>query len=307
MQLPPTINTFGHAMRQRYGCTVHKLPLDVGFTCPNRDGTVGRGGCSFCNNRSFTPGARPRAGVTEQLDTGACIAGRLTGARKFIAYFQAYTNTYAEIDRLRELYASALLYPGVIGLSVGTRPDCVPDEVLDLLCGYRDRGLEVWLELGLQSAFDQTLMRVNRGHGYAEYHQAVRRARRRGLQVCTHLIVGLPGEHSRLSLVSLGRVLDEGTDGLKIHPLHVVRGTRLAREWREGGYHALSEQDYVEVVSEMICRTPHDVIFHRLTGTAPPDLLLAPDWCAGKWRVLNAIARRVHSMNMPCPGNVYAA
>lgn len=290
MQLAQVVNTFGRAMQRRHGCKVHKLPIDAGFTCPNLDGTRGRGGCSFCNNRSFSPHRR-RDPIALQLATGAHIAQRLTHARRYLAYFQAYTNTYASVDRLASLYDEALAHPDVIGLSIGTRPDCAPDEVLDLLGAYQGRGHEVWLELGLQSASDDSLRRVNRGHGFAEYCDAVRRARRRGLQVCTHLIVGLPGEHPDDSLVSLRRVLDQGVDGIKIHPLHVVRGTRLAGQWRSGEYQPLTLEEYAQVAAEMVRRCPPELVFHRLTGTARKPLLLAPDWCTGKWAVLNRITQ----------------
>jgi hypothetical protein len=161
--------------------------------------------------------------------------------------------------------------------------------VLDLLAGLRDQGHEVWLELGLQSAFDATLARVNRGHGFADYRQAVRAARSRGLPVCTHLIVGLPGEGGREALMSLARVLDLGTDGLKLHPLHVVRGTRLANDWRRGDYQPLSLDAYVAIAADLVEQTPPGVLYHRLTGTASPEILLAPTWCAKKWIVLNGI------------------
>ncbi|HHO69678.1 MAG TPA: TIGR01212 family radical SAM protein, partial [Gammaproteobacteria bacterium] len=246
MQLSDYVNTFGQAMLRRHGERVHKLALHASFTCPNRDGSKGRGGCTFCNNASFNPNGRQPPGIPEQLAAGRRVIARRTGARKYIAYFQAYTNTYAETDRLAQLYDQALGEPGVIGLAVGTRPDCVPDETLDLLAGYRDRGLEVWLELGLQSAFDSTLARVNRGHGFAEYLSAVRRAHARGLQVCTHLIIGLPGEDARHYRVTLQRVLEHGVEGLKLHPLHVVRGTRLANQWRHGEYRPLALDDYVD-------------------------------------------------------------
>ncbi|WP_426414674.1 TIGR01212 family radical SAM protein [Aestuariirhabdus sp. LZHN29] len=294
MHLPHYVNTFGAAMQQKYGQKVHKLTINAAFTCPNRDGVKGVGGCTFCNNSTFNPNGRKPPGVLEQLDAGKGVILKRTGARRYLAYFQAYTNTYAAIEELRALYDEALTHPDVIGLSVGTRPDCVPDRVLDLLCEYRDRGLEVWLELGLQSASDQTLARVNRGHGWAEYEEATRRARQRGLSVCTHLIVGMPGEGRRDSLHSLARVLEVGTDGLKLHPLHVVKGTQLAREWRRGDYQPLEFDDYVDTAVAMVQQTPADIIYHRLTGTASKELLLAPDWCSQKWAVLNAIHDRLH-------------
>jgi len=281
--------TFGKAMQDRYGQRVHKLAIDAGFSCPNRDGSKGRGGCTFCNNASFSPNGREPVPIAAQIEAGRRVIRKRTGARRYIAYFQAYTNTYAAVEELQRLYEQALAEPDVIGLSVGTRPDCVPTKVLDLLASYRDRGLEVWLELGLQSSFDHTLERVNRGHGFAEYRDAVHAAHRRRLQVCTHLIIGLPGETREHSLLSLERVLDIGTEGLKFHPLHVVKGTQLANTWRRGEYTALEMNEYVDTVCELVGMSPPDMIFHRLTGTAPRGLLLAPAWCALKWRVLNAI------------------
>ena len=190
---------------------------------------------------------------------------------------------------LRARYDSALAEPDVIGLSIGTRPDCVPPAVLDLLAGYREQGHEVWLELGLQSAFDHTLQRVNRGHGFGEYREAVQAAHERGLPVCTHLIVGLPGEERAHNLISLQRVLELGVEGLKLHPLHVVKGTLLANQWRRGEYQPWHFHEYVETAADMVERTPPEVTYHRLTGTAEEKILLAPGWCNWKWRVLNAI------------------
>ena len=315
--LAERIHTFGRAMLERYGERVHKIALDAGFTCPNRDGSKGIGGCTFCNNKSFHPqgagrgsidavprdtpsdkastttlarGARDPMPLEAQLERARGRIARRTGARRFIAYFQAYTNTYAHVDELRALYDAALAAPDVMGLAIGTRPDCVPPPVLDLLAEYRALGHEVWLELGLQSSFDATLARVNRGHGFAEYATAVQAARARGIPVCCHLIVGLPGEDASHSHISLDRVLDLGVDGLKLHPLHVVKHTKLAIEWKRGEYTPLAEADYVRIAADLIERTPWDVVYHRVTGTASPDILLAPAWCAKKWAVLDGIA-----------------
>lgn len=300
--LSDRVNTLGQELLRRYGERVHKLAINAGFTCPNRDGSKGRGGCTFCNNVSFSPNARREPDVAAQIAAGRRVLAKRTGARRFIAYFQAYTNTYEDVAVLERLYGQALAEPDVVGLSVGTRPDCVPEPVLELLARYRDQGHEVWLELGLQSAFDATLEKVNRGHGFAEYETAVRAARSRGLPVCTHLIVGLPGEAPSASLLSLERVLELGVDGLKIHPLHVVKGTRLANQWRRGEYAPLAFEAYVETVVEMVRRTPPEVVYHRLTGTAAGNILLAPRWCAWKWRVLNAITRRLERLDA-CQGD----
>jgi radical SAM protein (TIGR01212 family) len=289
MALSDLVTTFGTDLKRRYGQRVHKVAINAGLSCPNRDGAKGRGGCTFCNNASFSPNARRPPSVAEQIEAGRRVIRKRTGARLYLAYFQAYTNTYADLADLEALYREALAEPDLVGLSIGTRPDCCPTAVLDLLAGLRDQGHDVWLELGLQSAFDATLARVNRGHGFAEYRQAVRAARSRGLPVCTHLIVGLPGEGGREALMSLDRVLDLGTDGLKLHPLHVVRGTRLANDWRRGDYQPLSLDAYIAIAADLVEQTPPAVLYHRLTGTASPEILLAPAWCARKWIVLNGI------------------
>lgn len=289
MTLADYVHTFGQDLLRRHGERVHKLALNAGFTCPNRDGSKATGGCTFCNNASFTPSARHHPPLADQIAAGAAVVARRTGARRFLAYFQAYSNTYADLDNLAAQYETALAQPGVVGLSVGTRPDCVDRDVVDLLASIRDRGFEVWLELGLQSAFDATLERVNRGHGFAEYRAALRLAQGRGLPVCTHLILGLPGEGREHALASLERVIDLGLDGLKLHPLHVVRHTRLALDWGRGHYRPLALSEYVGMAADLIERTPPDVRFHRVTGTASADILLAPDWCGRKWAVLNAI------------------
>jgi radical SAM protein (TIGR01212 family) len=291
--LTERIHTFGQAMLERHGERVHKVALDAGFTCPNRDGSKGIGGCTFCNNKSFAPGTREPASLAGQFERARNRIARRTGARRFIAYFQAYTNTYAHVDELRALYDEALAEPDVMGLSIGTRPDCVPPPVLDLLVEYQQRGHEVWLELGLQSSFDATLARVNRGHGFAEYAEAACAARARGIPLCCHLIVGLPGENESHSHASLDRVLELGVDGLKLHPLHVVKHTRLAIEWKRGEYEPLAESEYTRIAADLIERTPWQVVFHRVTGTAAPDILLAPDWCAKKWDVLNGIVQEL--------------
>jgi len=303
------VNTFGQAMLHRYGERVHKIAIDADFTCPNRDGSKGRGGCTFCNNVSFSPNGRQPPGISEQIAAGRQVIRRRTGARKYLAYFQAYTNTYADIDSLRSLYDQALSEPGVIGLAVGTRPDCAPAPVLDLLAGYQRQGHEIWLELGLQSSFDESLRRVNRGHGFAEYETALLAARRRGLQVCTHLIIGLPGETKQHCKLTLERVLALGVDGLKLHPLHVVKGTQLANEWRRGEYQPLLLDEYIDIAADLIRHTPPEVIFHRVTGTASKKILLAPDWCSQKWLVLNRItdALKQYSRSPSCSTQTVAA
>lgn len=285
MQLDDYVNTFGRHLTARFGERVHKLPLHAGFSCPNRDGTRGHGGCSFCSVRSFNR-SDPRLGIAEQLEAGRKEADR---ARRYLAYLQAYTNTYAAVEELRRLYAHATAARDIVGLAVGTRPDCVTDDALALLADYRQRGYEVWLELGLQSAHDATLARVNRGHGFAAYRDAVRRSRWHGVPVCTHLIVGLPGETQRHSLETLERVLEVGVEGLKLHPLLIVQGSRMAAQYRRGEVVPPGLDEYAATAAEMIRRTPAKVIYHRVCATARAPTLIAPKWCGTRWPAVNAI------------------
>ncbi len=289
MILSNYVNTFGQFMLSKHQQRVHKIAIDADFTCPNRDGTIGRGGCTFCNNVSFSPNGRKPAPLEQQIDSGRKVLIKRTRAEKYLAYFQAYTNTYADPQILKTLYDKALSEPDVIGLCIGTRPDCVPNKVLDLLSDYQNQGYEIWLELGLQSSYDKTLDRVNRGHDYAAYCKAIKAAHLRNLSVCTHLIVGLPGENNSHAKISLLRVLEQGVEGLKLHPLHVVKGTQLANEWRRGEYQPLTLKEYINTVADLIALTPQEIIFHRLTGTADKKILLAPEWCSQKWNVLNGI------------------
>ncbi len=289
MALSDHLHTFGQFLLKQHGERIHKIALDAGFTCPNRDGVKGIGGCTFCNNSSFNPNGREPRSLESQLASGRCAILKRTRAKKYLAYFQAYTNTYADVTELDRLYRSAMQQQDIVGLSIGTRPDCVSEAVLDLLAKYRDEGLIIWLELGLQSAFDDTLRRVNRGHGLKEYQEVALKARARGLPLCTHLILGLPGENDSHYHTTLDRVLDIGTDGLKLHPLHVVKHTLLASQWRRGEYQPLSLSEYIRHACDLIERTPEAIVFHRLTGTAAKDILLAPEWCSQKWNVLNGI------------------
>jgi len=276
---------------------VHKVAIDAGLSCPNRDGSKGIGGCTFCNNVTFSPNGRAPDPILEQIQNGREVLIKRTGAKKYIAYFQAYTNTYSDIETLSKMYETALSEDDIIGLSIGTRPDCVPDEVIDLLVDYQNKGFDIWLELGLQSAFDKTLKRINRGHGFEEYRQTLLAARGKGLRVCTHLIIGLPGENETHFKATLQRVLNLGVDGLKFHPLHVVKGTQLANDWRRGEYRPMTMEYYVKAVSDLIMMAPKDMIYHRLTGTANKQQLLAPEWCNKKWKVLNSIEAELRSKN----------
>lgn len=287
MELHQLVNTLGQDLKRRYGQKVHKLTLHGSFTCPNRDGTLGRGGCTFCNVASFADEGAQHLSIVQQL---AARRDEVTRARRYLAYFQAYTSTYAEVEYLRAMYEEALQAADIAGLCVGTRPDCVPDAVLDLLAGYQERGYEIWLELGLQSASDTTLRRINRGHDFATYVDTVRRAHERGIKVCAHLIVGLPGEVAMDSLVTLERVVEQGVAGIKLHPLHVVTGSTLGKAWLAGRLTVPSQEEYVAAAVAMIRHTPPEVVYHRVSASARKPTLLAPDWCENRWSAMAAIA-----------------
>ena len=287
------VNTFGRYLRHKYGEKVHKLSVNASFTCPNRDGTKGIGGCTFCNNASFSPASTETGDITDQIRNAKEKVIARTGANKFIAYFQSYSNTYGSPEDLKRYYDEALSQPNVIGLAVGTRPDCVPEPVLELLASYQERGYEVWLELGLQSSFDKTLETINRGHGFAEYADAVTRANKHGLKLCTHLIMGLPGEEPEDTLVSFDKVVELGVDAIKVHPLHIVKGTQLARQWRKGEVRELTMESYTDVLAEIIRRAPANLLFHRLTGSGEHQYLLSPDWSGRKWQTLGMLYKKL--------------
>lgn len=288
MQLQKLVNMFGGDLSRRYGQKVHKLSLHGGFSCPNRDGTIGRGGCTFCNVASFADEEQQHNSIAVQL---ARQASRVDRAQRYLAYFQAYTSTWAEVQVLRSMYQQAVSQASIVGLCVGTRPDCVPDSVLDLLSEYREQGYEVWLELGLQTANDKTLHRINRGHDFACYQETTRRARARGLKVCSHLIVGLPGEGQQQCMETLERVVETGVDGLKLHPLHIVEGSIMAKSWHAGRLGGIELEEYVQTAAEMIRHTPLDVVFHRISASARRPTLLAPLWCENRWTAMVEIDR----------------
>ncbi|AOW81779.1 TIGR01212 family radical SAM protein [Vibrio mimicus] len=288
MQLHRLVNTIGQDLQRRYGEKVHKLTLHGGFNCPNRDGTIGRGGCTFCNVASFANEETQQKSIHDQLKDRA---GEIKRAKKYLAYFQAYTSTYAEVQVLKSMYEQALEVADIVGLCVGTRPDCVPDAVLELLADYVQQGYEIWLELGLQTAHDHTLKRINRGHDFACYAEITAKARALGIKVCTHLIVGLPGEGRSENMSTLQQILKVGTDGIKLHGLHIVEGSTMAKAWRAGRLAVLEQDEYVSIACEMIRSTPPQIIYHRVSSAARRPTLLAPLWCENRWWAMTAIGQ----------------
>lgn len=289
MRLDDYVTTFGSYCQQKFGQRLQKLTLDAKFTCPNRDGTLGRGGCTFCNVESFSyenAQAAP-ASIIDQLSQGKARMQR--EAKRYLAYFQAYTSTYQEYEYLKKNYDEALQVADMAGICVGTRPDCVPNEVLDLLASYQDKGHEVWLELGLQTAHDSSLKAINRGHDFACYQDAMQRAKARNLKVCTHLILGLPKETPAMHLDSLNAVLETGSEGLKLHPLHIVEGSTMAKAWRAERLTPPTLEEYTQSAANLIAHTPKEIIYHRVTAYAKRPMLLAPDWCSYRWEGLTTL------------------
>jgi radical SAM protein (TIGR01212 family) len=280
---------FSQFLRERFGTRVYRVTVDGGFTCPNVDGTVAVGGCVYCDNRSFSPNRRlPRTPIRDQLRRGVTILEKRYGADRFLAYFQAATNTYAPVERLRRLYDEALEHPQVVGLAIGTRPDCVPEPVLELIQGYaRDR--YVCLELGLQTIHDRSLDWMNRGHHYDAFDDAVQRCQGRGLDLCAHVILGLPGESKADMLATADALAALPVDAVKIHNLHVVRNTPMEGMYRNGTVRMMERDEYVGVVCDFLERLPPQMVIQRLNGDAPPDYLVAPQWCLDKPRLLRAI------------------
>jgi radical SAM protein (TIGR01212 family) len=280
---------FSHFLRERFGGRVFRVTLDAGFTCPNVDGTITTGGCVYCDNRSFSPNRRlPRTTVRAQVERGVELLGKRYGADRFLAYFQAATNTHAPLERLRRLYDEALDHPQIVGLAIGTRPDSVPDHVLDLLQEYAcDR--YVCLELGLQSIHDRSLDWMNRGHHYDAFVDAVHRCQGRGLDLCAHVILGLPGETRTDMLATADALAGLPVNAVKIHNLHVVRATPLEEMYRAGDVRMLERGEYVEIVCDFLERLPPEMVIHRLNGDAPPDYLVAPEWCRDKPGLLREI------------------
>ena len=283
-------------LRETFGCKVYKIALDAGFTCPNRDGTLGTGGCIFCSagGSGEFAGSRTRS-ITEQIEEGKRRVGRKIRDGRYIAYFQAYTNTYGPAEHLRERYMEAIEHPDIAAVSVATRPDCLPGEVLDLLESC-NRIKPVWVELGLQTVHPGSAAYIRRGYGLPVYDSAVRELRARGLEVITHVILGLPGETVSDMQETVRYVCGSGATGIKLQLLHVLRGTDLEKEYAEGKVHVLSEDEYIEILKACVPLIPENVVIHRLTGDGDKRLLLAPLWSGDKKHVWNRIRKEVLSI-----------
>ncbi|MCK9336966.1 MAG: TIGR01212 family radical SAM protein [Arcobacteraceae bacterium] len=320
------LNTIGRYFRQKFGESVYKVPISIsGFTCPNIDGTVARGGCTFCENDSFSPNLvknkdrfklHPTSQSNPYLElqiqqlklqfnaTKNKLAKKF-GAKKFVVYFQSFTNTYAPLETLKALYGEALLLDDVVGLSIGTRSDCVNDEILSYL---QELSLqtnpnsklnnEIWVEYGIQSIYDETLEAINRGHDFANIKKWIERTKEYGLLVCGHVIFGLPNETPEMMLKTIEESIKLNIDSIKIHPLYVTNNTLLALEYKNGDFEPISEEKYIDLIVESIKIIPNNISIQRLTAGIDNDSLIAPLWCKNKHLQLKNIKKSLKKINI---------
>lgn len=282
-------NSLNYFLREKFGEKVFKISLDGGFTCPNRDGKVAKGGCIFCSARGSGDYAGERLlSIGEQFDNVKLIMNKKWKGEKYIAYFQAYTNTYAPVKELREKYEEAINKEGVVALAIATRPDCLGDDVLDLLEEMNSR-IYTWVDLGLQTIHAETAELINRGHDLKVFDAAMERLRARGIDTVVHTIFGLPGETKDQMLDTVKHISKSGAKGIKIHLLHLMQNTEMVKLYEEGKLEFLSQQDYVDLVCKAICMLPQEMVIHRMTGDAPRATLIGPMWSLKKWEVLNDI------------------
>ena len=286
---------FGDFLCERFPFKAQKIAINAGFTCPNRDGSKGRGGCTYCNNQTFNPSyCQTDKSVADQLAEGVRFFSRKYPEMRYLAYFQAYTSTYGEQERLERLYEEALSYPGVVGLVIGTRPDCMPDRLLDYLACLSEQVL-VLVEYGVESTLDRTLRRINRGHDFAEAEEAIRRTAARGIAVGAHLILGLPGESRDEILGHADRLSELPLTTLKLHQLQLIRHTRMALEFERQpeDFHLFTVDEYIDLVIDFIERLDPAIALERFVSQSPKELLIAPDWGLKNYEFTARVNRRL--------------
>ena len=280
---------YGTWIRSRFPFRVQKISVDAGFTCPNRDGRISTGGCIFCNNRTFNPSyCDSRHSVSQQLEEGKRFFARKYPDMKYLAYFQAYTNTYASLDRLKALYEEALGVEDVVGIVIGTRPDCMSDELLDYLSSLNERTFLI-VEYGIESANDLTLQYINRGHTFEQSRQAISKTHQRGILTGGHIILGLPGEDAEESIRQASLISALDLDILKIHQMQIIRGTALERIYEQKPFHIYSVDEYIRLIASYIQHLRKDLVLERFASQSPPDLLVAPHWGLKNYEFTNLL------------------
>lgn len=298
-------NDFGAWLRSHFPYKVQKISVDAGFTCPNRDGRIGRGGCTFCDNNTFNPSyCNKNSSIREQLETGKKFFARKYPEMKYLAYFQAYTNTYAPLDTLKRMYEEALGTENVVGIVIGTRPDCVNKELLDYL-GSLSQRVFVSVEYGIESTNDTTLKNINRGHSFDCTRRAISETAARGITVGGHIILGLPGEDTQESLRQASIISQTELDILKIHQLQIIRGTRLEREYCEHPFHLYTPEEYIGLLTEYIRRLRPNIVLDRFTSQSPADMLVAPRWGLKNHEFADRLANHMRAVGA-YQGQLYA-
>ena len=288
-------NQYSQHLKELFNCKVYKVTIDAGFSCPNRDGAISTGGCIFCEDGgSFSQAHSGQLSIDEQLDTSIKKLKDRFGAKKFISYFQAYSNTYAPVEKLKSLYDEAISHPEVVGLSIGTRPDCVDEEKIRLINSYTENH-HVWVEYGLQSIHNKTLKLINRGHSSEDFIKAYELTRKFGkdIKICVHVILGLPGETRQEMLETANALADLGINGIKIHLLCALKDTELEKMYNRGEFNPISAEDYVDTVCDYLEILPKETVIHRLAGNGLKKILVAPKWLPEKFKVLNLIDREL--------------
>lgn len=282
-------HSLNYFLRNKFGEKVFKISLDGGFSCPNRDGRISKGGCLFCSERGSGDFAGDRDfSIEKQFIEIKDMMNKKWKEGKYIAYFQAYTNTYAPVDELRRKYEEALKQEGVVALAIATRPDCLGNDVLGLLEEISKK-YYVWVELGLQTSNDEVAKRINRGYTLDVFEDAIARLKERGIDFVVHTIFGLPGESKESMLNTVDYIANSGAQGIKFHLLHLMKHTPMVKLYEAGKLEFLSQEDYIDLLCKSVCKLPQEMVVHRLTGDAPRDLLIGPMWSLKKWEVLNAI------------------
>ena len=294
----PYYNDYGTWIRRQFPYRVQKISIDAGFTCPNRDGRISTGGCIYCDNRTFNPSyCQRRHSVTEQLEEGKRFFAHKYPDMKYLAYFQAFTNTYAPLAQLKLLYEEALSVPDIVGIVIGTRPDCMPDELLDYLAELNEQTF-VLVEYGVESTNDETLLRINRGHTFQQSCDAIERTHQRGLLTGAHIILGLPGEDADESLRQAPVISGLSIDILKIHQMQIIRGTRLAELYAAKPFHIYTVDEYIRLIAEYIQRLRPDMVLERFVSQSPKDLLIAPHWGLKNHEFTNLLANHLRAHNI---------
>ena len=291
-------HSLNYFLREKFGDKVFKIALDAGFSCPNRDGTISSGGCLFCSERGSGDFAGNRIfSITKQFEDIKIMMNKKWKSKKYIAYFQAYTNTYASIDVLRKKYEEAVSQEGVVALAIATRPDCLSKEVLDLIEEY-SRKVYTWVELGLQTSNDESAEIINRGYKLVKFEEALSELNKRNIDIVVHTIFGLPGESKEDMLSTIDYVAHKNIKGIKMHLLYLIENTPMVELYKQKKLKFLKQDEYIDIICTSITRLPSNMVIHRLTGDSPRDLLIGPMWSLKKWEVLNAIDNTLKELDL---------